>query len=231
MIILIASQKGGCGKSTIAVNLSAWLANQNRDVVLVDSDRQSTSANWANDRIENVNLKKVNCVQKYDNIRDTLLDLAKRYEFVVVDAAGRDSREMRTGLLASDILVVPFRCSQPDLDTLPYMKRVITEALDINQSMRVYGLLTIAPTNPVINEVNESKEYFSDFPELKLLNSVICDRKVYRDVMSYGIGVSELDNEKAIDEINSLAEELLKLKGDYKNIPKFKPQRKRYENA
>jgi len=231
MIILIASQKGGCGKSTIAVNLSAWLANQNRDVVLVDSDRQSTSANWANDRIENVNLKKVNCVQKYDNIRETLLDLAKRYEFVVVDAAGRDSREMRTGLLASDILVVPFRCSQPDLDTLPYMKRVITEALDINQSMRVYGLLTIAPTNPVINEVNESKEYFSDFPELKLLNSVICDRKVYRDVMSYGIGVSELDNEKAIDEINSLAEELLNLKGDYKNIPKFKPQRKGYENA
>ena len=43
MIILIASQKGGCGKSTIAANLSAWLANQNRDVVLVDSDRQSTS--------------------------------------------------------------------------------------------------------------------------------------------------------------------------------------------
>ena len=170
MIILIASQKGGCGKSTIAANLSAWLANQNRDVVLVDSDRQSTSANWANDRIENVNLKKVNCVQKYDNIRETLLDLAKRYEFVVVDAAGRDSREMRTGLLASDILVVPFRCSQPDLDTLPYMKRVITEALDINQSMKVYGLLTIAPTNPVINEVNEAKEYFSDFPEYFLLD-------------------------------------------------------------
>ena len=74
MIILIGSQKGGCGKSTTAVNISAELANKGHDVVLVDADRQSTAANWAMDRAENKALPKVNCVQKYDNIRDTLLD-------------------------------------------------------------------------------------------------------------------------------------------------------------
>ncbi|WP_331283457.1 hypothetical protein [Pantoea sp. LMR881] len=34
--------------------------------------------------------------------------MAKRYEIVVVDTAGRDSRELRTGMTAADILLVPF---------------------------------------------------------------------------------------------------------------------------
>jgi chromosome partitioning protein len=42
MIILIGSQKGGCGKSTTAVNISAELAGRGHDVVLVDADRQCT---------------------------------------------------------------------------------------------------------------------------------------------------------------------------------------------
>ncbi len=42
MIILIGSQKGGCGKSTTAVNICAELAKSGHDVVLVDADRQCT---------------------------------------------------------------------------------------------------------------------------------------------------------------------------------------------
>ena len=110
MIILIGNQKGGCGKSTTAVNISAYLANKGKDVVLVDADRQSTATNWINDRAE-TDLPVVNSVQKYDNIRNSLLDLRNRYEIVIVDAAGRDSRELRTGMLASDIILMPQYCS------------------------------------------------------------------------------------------------------------------------
>ena len=107
MVIIIGSQKGGVGKSTIAVNLCTVLAHQGKDVILVDSDRQSSSSNWAEDRAENPDLPKVNFVQKYDNLRATLKDLNNRYEYVVVDAAGRDSKELRTGLVAANILLMP----------------------------------------------------------------------------------------------------------------------------
>jgi chromosome partitioning protein len=209
MIILIGSQKGGCGKSTTAVNICAELAGKGHDIVLVDADRQCTSANWVMDRIENTALAKVNCVQKYENIRDTLLDLDKRYEYVVVDAAGRDSRELRTGMTAAHILVVPFRPSQPDLDTLPKMQEIIIQAKDMNPDLKVFGLITMAPTNPVIHEEADARDCLNDYPEINLLNTIIRDRKVYRDAMSDGLGVVEMNNDKAKEEIKNLVEEIL----------------------
>ena len=209
MIILIGSQKGGCGKSTTAVNISAELAGRGHDVVLVDADRQCTAANWAMDRVENPALAKVHCVQKYENIRDTLLDLDKRYEYVIVDAAGRDSRELRTGMTGAHILVVPFRPSQPDLDTLPNMQEIIIQAKDLNPGLKVYGLITMAPTNPIIHEETDARECLNDYQEIKLLSTMIRDRKVYRDAMSEGLGAVEMDNLKAKMEIKKLVEEVL----------------------
>ena len=209
MIIMCGSQKGGCGKSTMAVNICAELTNQGRDVMLVDADRQSTAANWANDRAENTALNKVHCVQKYDAIRDTLLNLASRYDYVIVDAAGRDSRELRSGMTAADLLIIPFRPSQPDLDTLPVMQDIIIQARDLNPGLIVYGLLTMAPTNPIIHEAEDAKNYLADFPEIVLLKTIIRDRKVYRDAISEGKGVGEMSNVKAKLEIAQLIKEIL----------------------
>jgi len=206
MIVLIGSQKGGCGKSTSAVNISAELAGKGHDVVLVDADRQCTAANWAMDRAENAALAKVHCIQKYDNIRDTLLDLNTRYEYVIVDAAGRDSRELRTGMTAAHVLIVPFRPSQPDLDTLANMQEIIIQAKDLNPDLKVFGLITMAPTNPIVSEEADARDCLIDYPLINLLPTIIRDRKVYRDAMCDGLSVVEMDNPKAKVEIKKLVE-------------------------
>lgn len=210
MILMLGSQKGGCGKSTIAVNLCAELARQNKDVVLVDADRQSTASNWTMDRANKENLPVVHSVQKYENIRDTLLDLDKRYEFVVVDSAGRDSRELRTGMTAAHVLLVPFRPSQPDLDTLSNLQDIVVQAKDLNPNLRVLALITMAPTNPIIQETKEAKAYLQDYPYFQLLDTVVRDRKVYRDAISEGMGVVEMDNSKAAAEIQLLIQEVIR---------------------
>lgn len=208
MILLIGSQKGGCGKSTLAVNICAYLVKEGRDVILVDADRQCTAANWAMDRGSNDQLPSVHCVQKYESIRETLLDLNNRYELVIVDAAGRDSRELRTGMTAAHKLLVPFRPSQPDLDTLAHLQEVIIQAKDLNPNLETLGVITMAPTNPVVNEASEAQAYLEDYPEIRLTDTIIRDRKVYRDAMSEGMGVVEMNNPKAIDEIQSLMTEV-----------------------
>ncbi|MCV5216837.1 cobyrinic acid ac-diamide synthase, partial [Escherichia coli] len=80
-----------------SVNICAELARKNKDVVLIDADKQGTAARWASDRNSSEVTPVIHCVQKFGNIRETLLDLNNRYEYVVVDTAGRDSKEMRTG--------------------------------------------------------------------------------------------------------------------------------------
>jgi len=106
------------------------------------------------------------------------------------------------------VLLVPFRPSQPDLDTLSNLQEIITQAKDLNPDLVVYGLLTMAPTNPVVHEADEAREYLQDYPEIKLLETIIRDRKVYRDAMSEGMGVIEMNNPKAAEEIQSLMREI-----------------------
>jgi chromosome partitioning protein len=208
MIILIGSQKGGCGKSTLCINIATWLANQGKDIAVLDADLQQSTANWIRDRDETP-LSKIHCIQRYGDIKNTLKDLRNRYEYIVVDVAGHDSKELRTGMLCADKLVVPFRPSQFDLDTLPHLNDVVEQVKSFNEALQVYGLITLAPTNPTVTEVIEARDYLNDFPEFHPLKTIIHDRKVYRDVTSEGKGVIESNNEKAKAEINSLMEELL----------------------
>ncbi|MCZ4061271.1 AAA family ATPase [Pantoea sp. LMR881] len=209
MIVLLGNEKGGCGKSTLSCNISAELARQGKDVLLIDADKQGTASRWIRDRNQNESLPVIHSIQKFDNIRETILDMAKRYEIVVVDTAGRDSRELRTGMTAADILLVPFRPSQADLDLLPRMEELITAASDMNPSLKVRAMITMAPSNPVINETKEAREYLAEYPQMELMRTIIRDRKIYRDALSEGKGVVEMNNSQAKAEIQLLVKELL----------------------
>ena len=118
MKILIAGRKGGSGKSTLTMNLSVALAHDTHDVIIVDADRQSSSASWALERSTcQPDAPKVHCIEKHGNIAATIQDLDSRYGVVLIDPAGRDSEEMRSAMVVSDTLLIPLRPSQLDKET------------------------------------------------------------------------------------------------------------------
>ena len=208
MIITIGSKKGGVGKSTLATNIAAFLAVAGKSIILVDADRQSTSANWAADRGE-TDRPHVVCVQKYDNIKNTLRDLSVHYDYVIVDCQGRDSIELRTALLASDMCIVPCCPSQADLDTMESVDSVIEDVAPLNEALRSYYMLTKASTNPVVTEIVEAQKYLRKYKNLNPLHTIISERKIYRDALAEGAGVIEMDNDKAALEINHFMKEIL----------------------
>jgi len=201
MILLLGSQKGGCGKSTLATNIAAALAHKS-DVVLLDADTQGTSSTWADDR-DSQDVPEVYSFQKFGDIGHAVKDLAGLYDHVVIDAIGRDSKELRTGLLVADVVLCPFRPSQADVDTAEHLAEVVNKAQDLNADMRILGVLALCPTNPLVKEIRDARAYLKDY-SIPVVKPVVYDRKVYRDALSEGLGVVESKNPKAKQEILDL---------------------------
>lgn len=211
MIITIGSNKGGTGKTTTATNISIALALKKKDVCLVDADFQRSSSRWHQDRQEAKLVPSIALVEKYDNVSSTLEELNKKFDYVIVDVAGRNSREMITAMSVSDILLSPHQASQLDLDTIQELQQQITRVKDLNPRLSCYILHTMASTNPTVktNERKEFQDYLNEFPALSLLNSCLYYRKIYRDVMPFGKSVIESNNSIAAAEVLDLIGEVL----------------------
>ena len=96
MIILIGGEKGGTGKTTLATNLSALRAAEQKDVLLVDTDQQSSASYWCGTRDENNIKPRIASVQYFGKgFIAQIKDLSRRYDDVIIDAGGRDSTELR----------------------------------------------------------------------------------------------------------------------------------------
>ena len=113
--ILIASSKGGCGKTTIATNLAAFYALADKRTVLIDCDPQESSLHW--------------CERRATQERGAVLGLSARLgvkvlaklpkgaERVVIDSpAGTGALEVAAVSEHLDGILVPVVPSVIDLD-------------------------------------------------------------------------------------------------------------------
>ncbi|MFP6860095.1 AAA family ATPase [Pseudomonas sp.] len=210
MIVIIGSNKGGVGKTTTAVNLATALAMKGKDVCLVDADPQRSASRWYAEREAGNFLPAITLVEKRDNITQTLKTLGEKFDHVIVDVAGRNSRELITGAVVADIIIAPHQCSQLDLDTLGELQDQVTRVRDLNPELRVLAYHTMASTNPSVRET-ERKEfmaYLAEFPEIEPLKSVGFYRKAYKDSIAFGKSVLETENGQAAAEIGDLVQEV-----------------------
>lgn len=210
MILLVASNKGGSGKTTVSCNIAVALAKKNLDICLLDADRQGSAAKWCHEREASDVEPRVTVVQKYDNVSKTIKALSDKFDHIIVDVAGRNSKEMITAATVSDILLAPSQCSQLDMDTLEELDSQIERIRDLNEDLAVYVYQTMSSTNPKVlaKERADFLEYVGEYESMKPLNSVGFYRKVYRDVFAEGLSVLEADNESAVTEILNLVEEI-----------------------
>ena len=210
MITIIGCNKGGAAKTTTAVNVAIGLALQGNDVCLVDADAQRSASRWYAERELADMSPTLTLIEKRDNISQTLRNLDQKYDHVIVDVAGRNSRELITGGTVAYQIIAPHQCSQLDLDTIVELQQQVQAMRDLNPDLKVFCYQTMATTNPLLrgNERHEFLEYVKEFDELVALEAVGCYRKIYRDVMSQGLSVLETENEQAKKEVTALIQEV-----------------------
>lgn len=210
MIVIVGCNKGGAGKTTTSTNLAVGLASRGGDICLVDADPQRSAARWHQDREANSQKPAITLIEKRDNITQTLRSLSERFDHVIVDVAGRNSREMITGAVVADMIIAPHQASQLDLDTLEELQQQTIRIRDLNPELAVFIYHAMASTNPTVKEAERKDflEYVAQFDEFKPLESIGHYRKAYKDVIPQGLSVLEYGNEQATQEILALIEEV-----------------------
>lgn len=213
MIILIGGEKGGTGKTTLATNLAAKRALAGRDVLLIDTDQQGSANYWTQSRDESeAKPRRVACVQKFGKgLQAEVQDLSKRYQDNVIDAGGRDSVELRAGMVVADKAYLPIQPSQFDIWTLDRMDELVGSAQGFNPKLRAWVVISRSSTNPSVTDAKDATEILADFAHLELSKVVIRDRIAYRKAAREGLCVDELKpkdrDKKASEEIETLYKE------------------------
>ncbi len=159
--ILVASSKGGAGKSTIATNLAASFALDGKRTVLVDADPQGSSTRWAERRAE-----LESAVLPVDGTgrrawRDAVPDDADR---VVIDAAaGAMATDLESFLDKADAVVVPVLPSAMDIEATVGFLNTLAKVPRVHKRKLPVGLV-VNRSKPWTNASQQAVEMLSTWP-------------------------------------------------------------------
>ena len=204
MIIAVSNQKGGVGKTTVAVNLAACFAEDDEDVLVVDADPQASALAWKAQRPDT--LPPVQAIGlPSDNPHKEVPDLAGRYDVVIIDAGGQITQSARAAVVAADFVVVPTLPSPPDIastdeffETVVDVARTFKDlnaAVLLNQVQRGTRLAT-----QVFDYVRDNQVVF---------DAVLHQHVAYREAFGFGLAITEHEpSSPAAADVRNLYQEL-----------------------
>lgn len=134
-IIVIGNEKGGAGKSTVAVHLAAALLHEGARVAVIDLDLRQQSmghffanrATWA--AAQGAGLPQPSTIASVDDLDTLSAALGQAADFIVVDTPGADTELSRAAHGRADLIVTPMNDSFVDFDMLGVINPVTLEVI------------------------------------------------------------------------------------------------------
>lgn len=193
-IITVAHQKGGVGKTTLAINL-AYCFKDSMNLGLVDFDLQGSLIGLKN-TLTNLNIER----------RPTnLSELGKLpYDLVIIDTPPYLSKDLKEIFLASDYIIIPTKAGFLDVMALQATVQLVKEAQKVKPSLKAGIVFNMI--KPQTGLTADIKAIIVDF-DVPLLESIITDRVSFVRSAVLG-GVVNMEDNKAEQEILALADEL-----------------------
>lgn len=125
--LVFATQKGGCGKSTLAAGIALAAQRDGHLVRLIDTDPQATLSNWQSRRVAHGVM--VEAIQDAGEIEPELRKLRREgIDLAIIDTSGGMNAATRTAILCADLCLLPTRPSIADLESTVLTLRVVRAA-------------------------------------------------------------------------------------------------------
>lgn len=208
MIISFLNQKGGVGKTTLAVHVATGLALSGSKVLLVDADPQGSALDWAASREGEAPFPVIGIPKPA--IHKEVPKHEKNYDFIVIDGPPRVNELARSAIMASDLVLIPVQPSPYDVWAAKEIVDLLNEASSFKDKLKAAFVINRKIVNTAIGR--DVAESLAEYP-VPVLNSQICQRVGFAESAAQGLTVLETEPEGlGSQEIKSLITEVKKIR-------------------
>lgn len=195
MIVALLNQKGGVGKTTIALHLAGEWVKRDRRVTLIDADPQGSALDWSQQRARESLPRLFGVVGlARDTLHREAPEIARDVDHVIIDGPPRVAGLMRSALLAADLVLIPVQPSPFDGWASAEMLSLLGEARIYRPQLVARFVLNRCAARTVI--ARETAETLADH-DPPLLAARIGQRVAFADTAQTRRLVSELDRDSA----------------------------------
>jgi chromosome partitioning protein len=204
-VITIAQQKGGTGKTTLAVHLAmAFIKYHGLKVAIIDTDPQGSLGKWFMIRSEN-KVSNENLTFKTASLWGAQYEsktLKNDHDIVIIDTPPKIEADARPSIEAADLVLIPMAASHVDF----WATGAITE---IAKQAKKKILVQINRSNQRSKLINKTKDFIKSL-DLSSTKIIIGNRQIYTSSMGEGkTAVEKQKKGNAIEEIKNLSEQIL----------------------
>ena len=203
-VIALLNEKGGSGKSTVAINLACAMHRAGLRVVLIDADPQGTARDWREASPEDVDLPPVVVLDRPEILLSSIKTLAA--DFAVIDTPAKAEKMSANVVRIAHVAIVPVQPSNADLWASAAAVKLIQSKRDVGGEIEAAFL-----ASRVSSSTNLSKEIlrgtWNEYG-IDMLNQAISNRVSYAQSLSDGVSVYETRDGQAKAEIDLILQEL-----------------------
>jgi len=205
-VITISQQKGGTGKTTLAVHLAmAFIKYHDLKVAIIDTDPQGSLGKWFMIRTE----KKVsneNLTFKTASLWGAQYEaktLKNDHDIVIIDTPPKIESDARPSIEAADLVLIPIAASHVDFWATGAIVEIAKKA---NKKI----LAQINRSSQRSKLIDKTKNFIKSL-DLKSTETIIGNRQIYTSSMGEGkTAVEKQRKGNAVDEIKQLSDQILK---------------------